>query len=144
MQSPCSTMMTTPTSFWKNTRTWWCAHAAATDTRDTCRPAAPQRQRQMFVRTHKTKYDRCEKHVLWSNVRECLDGGSRFAASHFYTYGHFSWHFGSYKLPRGCSCESINRKWTWCLQSKTKTHKENVNYELKCSLYLKLFHLSNI
>lgn len=28
----CSTSMTIPTSFWRSTKTWWCAPAAATDT----------------------------------------------------------------------------------------------------------------
>lgn len=29
--SPCCTSTTTPTSYWRDTRTWWCGPAAATD-----------------------------------------------------------------------------------------------------------------
>lgn len=100
-------------------------------TRDTYPPARPLHRRhwQMCVRTDKTKWQ-----ALWTNVRECLDSGSRFAASpYLHTHDHFSCDISD---PTNCQ-EDVhlnlqNRKWT---QRKCKLWAK-MQYVFKFVFYL--------
>lgn len=120
-------------SFWKNTRTWWCAHVAATDTGDMYPPAQPLHRRhtdkcvQGLTKWNKTSAMNKCKTMSQQWIQVCC-----FSSSH--TQPFPIRHFRSFKLPRGCTSESTvwteNEPDVYILKQR---HKENVNYELKCS-----------